>query len=80
MIRYLKNNYKIATDSNGGLYGGITLQWEYKQQTLDFSMSGYIQKQLQKHKHEKPTKPQNYPYAVAPQKYRKSAHDTIPED
>ena len=67
-------------DWTGGLYFGITLKWEYKQCTLDSSMPGYIQKQLQKYKHENPTKPQHSTYAVAPKKYGKAAHDTIPED
>ena len=42
MVRYLKKNYKIAMDWTGGLNCGITLQWDYEQHTLDFSMPGYI--------------------------------------
>ena len=43
-------------------------------------MSGYIKKQLQKYKHEKPTKPQHSTYTVSPKRYGKVAHDPTPED
>ena len=43
LIRTLKNKYKITMDWTGGLYCGITLQWDYNQRTLDFSMPGYYE-------------------------------------
>ena len=42
-------------------------------QTLDFSMPGYIKKVLQKYKHEMPKRPYRLPYPVAPIKYGKGA-------
>ena len=32
----------VSTDSDGGLYCGITLEWNYEERWLDISMPGYI--------------------------------------
>ena len=41
-------------------------------------MPGYIQKVLQKYKHEAPPQPQHSPYVIAPKKYGKHTHDHLP--
>ena len=43
-------------------------------------MSGYIQKQLQKYKHQNPIKPQYAPYPTAPRKYRAASQEPMPQD
>ena len=41
-IKAFKKDFTLPEDRKGDLYYGITLAWEYKQQTLDISMQGYI--------------------------------------
>jgi hypothetical protein len=50
----IKQNYTIVEDWKGTLYCGITLDWNYKEQWVDISMTRYIQKVLQRLKHSKP--------------------------
>ena len=55
----------MAADWKGDLYCGITLDWNYDQGYVDISMPGYVQRLLDKFKHDKPTKPQYSPYKAA---------------
>jgi len=80
LCKVLRTEYTIATDWTGGLYCGITLNWNYTKRHLDVSMPGYIKTQLQKYKHLPPPKPQNCPYRPQPKKYGKAAQDVITED
>ncbi len=57
-----KSKYDLTADWTGNLHCGICLKWDCKQRTLDISMPGYIQKQLQKYKHASPLHPQHFPY------------------
>jgi len=66
LIECLKEHYDLTQDWGGDLYYGIKLKWNYKELTLDISMQGYIIKQLQKYKHDTPTKPQHCPYSPQP--------------
>jgi hypothetical protein len=66
LIECLKEHYDLTQDWNGDLYCGIKLKWNYEELTLDISMQGYIIKQLQKYKHDTPTKPQHCPYSPQP--------------
>ena len=82
LINALKKDFTISEDWTDRLFCGITLKWDYayyENQTLDFSMLGYIKKVLQRYKHEMPKRPQRSPYPVAPIKYGKGAQDPIPE-
>ncbi|KAL7460101.1 LOW QUALITY PROTEIN: hypothetical protein ACHAXS_000568 [Conticribra weissflogii] len=45
------NNYKVEINWTGGLYCGLTIDWSYKDRHVDISMTGYINKQLQKYEH-----------------------------
>ncbi|KAL7460034.1 hypothetical protein ACHAXS_000500 [Conticribra weissflogii] len=66
LANILKENYSsISEDWDGALYCGV---------------SRYIEKVLQKFKHERPTKPQNSPFPAAPRKYGKAAQEPLPSD
>ena len=80
LIAALKVKYKISEDCTGSLYCGIDLDWNYIARTLEFVMPGYINTQLQRNEHSKPTHPQHSPHPVASRRYGKSAQDPIPPD
>ena len=80
LVAALKGKYKISEDWTGSLYCGIDLRWNYTNRTLDLGTPGYIQTQLQRYKHKKPTRLQHSPHPVAPRRYGKSAQHPIPPD
>ncbi len=80
LIECLKTYYKLTKDWDGNLYCGIKLKWDYNARMLDISMSGYIVKQLQKYKHDMPTRPQHCPYTPQPRQYGTNAQQPIPPD
>jgi hypothetical protein len=47
----IKKNYNISSDWNGRAYFGLTLDWDYKNRTVDLSMPGYIKAVLHKYQH-----------------------------
>ena len=48
----LRKYFEVSVDEEGSLYCGITLEWDYKNLTLDISMPGYVEKQPIKYKHD----------------------------
>jgi hypothetical protein len=80
LIICLKEHYDLTQDWNGDLYCGIKLKWNYEELTLNISMPGYIIKQLQKYKHDTPTKPQHCPYSPQPKQFGSEAQRPIPQD
>jgi hypothetical protein len=44
----IQKNYNISSDWNGRDYCGLTLEWDYKNRTVDLSMPGYIRAALHK--------------------------------
>jgi hypothetical protein len=78
LITCVNSKYDLTMDWTGNLYCGIRLKWDYKQRTLDISMPGYIQKQLQKYKHASPLHPQHCPYAPLPKQYGSEAQHPLP--
>ena len=81
LLTILKKKFTaVSEDWERKLYCGITLEWNYENGWVDILMPGYIQKVLQKYKHEKPPHPQHSPYVIVPKKYGKDAHDPIPPD
>jgi hypothetical protein len=80
LVQAIKKHYPLSEDWAGTLYCGITLAWDYDARTVDFSMPGYIKKQLQKYQHEKPTRPQHSPYPAATRTYGASAQNPLPTD
>ena len=47
----LKAKHTISTDWEGKLYCGMTLDWNYKQQTVNISIPNYVSKYLHKFQH-----------------------------
>jgi hypothetical protein len=80
LIECLKENNGLTQDWDGDLYCGIKLKWNYKDRTLNISMPGYIIKQLQKYKHDTPTRPQHCPYSPQPKQFGSEAQRPIPKD
>jgi hypothetical protein len=54
--------YNISSDWKGIAYYGLTLEWDYKNRTVDLSMPGYIEAALHKYQHAAPTRPENAPH------------------
>jgi hypothetical protein len=62
----IKKNYNISSDWNGAADCGLTLEWDYKNRTVDLSMPGYIKASLQKYQHPAPTRPAHAPHTWNP--------------
>jgi hypothetical protein len=62
-----KNN--ISSDWNGRAYCGLTLDWDYKNRTVDLSMPGYIKAALNKYQHAAPARPEHAPHTWNPPIY-----------
>ena len=84
LIKALEPHYKLSQDWTGGLYCGITLEWNYagrlEDRYVDLSMPGYIKRLLTKYNHDKPKTPVHSPYPIAPRKYGKATQDPVPTD
>jgi len=50
----LEQHYEAATDWEGKLYCGLTLQWDYKARTVNISMPGYVAAALHQFQHAPP--------------------------
>jgi hypothetical protein len=48
LINAIGQHYEHSTNWKGALYCGIKIQWDYIQQTVDLSMTGYIKVALHK--------------------------------
>ena len=73
LLSILESKYPaVATDWNGGLYCGITLDWNYDKGYVDISMPGYIKRLLAKFNYE-PKKKRYSPYPVEPRKFGKAS-------
>jgi len=52
LIESIKQTYtKLTKDWTVNLYCGMTLEWDYVNQTVDISMQGCIKNELQEYKH-----------------------------
>jgi hypothetical protein len=51
LMKCIKNNYNISSDWKGSAYCGLTLEWDYKNRTVDLSIPGYIKAALHKYQH-----------------------------
>jgi hypothetical protein len=65
----IKKNYNISSDWNGTAYCGLTLDWDYKNRTVDLSMPGYIKAALHKYQHPAPARPEHAPHTWNPPIY-----------
>jgi hypothetical protein len=50
LMACIKKSYNISSDWKGSAYCGLTLEWDYKNRTVDLSMPGYIKAALHKYK------------------------------
>jgi hypothetical protein len=64
LLNALKQDSEATEDWTGGLYCGIKVDWNYKKQTVDLSMRGYITYALYKLQHKAPTQAQHAPYTA----------------
>jgi hypothetical protein len=62
LIDALETDYTVSKDWTGGLYCGITLQWNYMNKHVDLSMPGYTKDALHKFQHLLPKRPQYAPH------------------
>jgi hypothetical protein len=62
LIAALETDYTVSKDWTGGLYCGITLNWDYANKHVDLSMPGYIKDALHKFQHPLPKCPQYAPH------------------
>jgi hypothetical protein len=69
LMECFKKNYNISSDWNGSPYCGLTLEWDYKNRTVDLSMLGYIKAALHKYQHAAPTRPEHAPHMWNPPVY-----------
>ena len=82
LIISLRKDYsRITVDWKGELYAGINLKWNYKEQWLDASMSGYVSKLRQRFSNKMPKVQQHISYK-APKKVYGAQHKTpiVPND
>ena len=76
----LRENYKIIEDWTGELYVGITLNWDYKNRTLDLSMPNYVSKALHKFQYPAPYCPEHAPHNLAKPAYGQRQQFVTPHD
>jgi hypothetical protein len=69
LMECIKKNYSISSDWKGSAYCGLTLEWEYKNRTVDLSMPGYIKAALHKYQHAAPARPEHAPHTCNPPIY-----------
>jgi hypothetical protein len=69
LMECIKKNYKISSDWKGSAYYGLTLEWNYKNRTVDLSMPGYIKAALHKYQHADPRRPEHAPHPWNPPVY-----------
>ena len=65
LIAAIKRDYTVEVDETGGLYCGISLDWNYAEGYVDISMPGYVLKQLTRYDHTQKRKAFT-PYDPAP--------------
>jgi hypothetical protein len=69
LMECIKKNYNISSDWNGSAYCGLTLEWDYKNRTVDLSMPGYIKAALHKYQHVAPARPEHATHTWNPPIY-----------
>jgi hypothetical protein len=69
LMTCIKKDYNISSDWNVTSYCGLTLDWDYKNRTVDLSMPGYIKAALHKYQHPAPARPEHAPHGWNPPIY-----------
>jgi hypothetical protein len=80
LIASIKSTYMLTKDWKGNLYCGISLDWDYVNQTVDILMPGYIKKKLQEYNHVLPGRMQACPYLPEPKKFGANAQTPLEVD
>jgi hypothetical protein len=62
LITALKDLYTVSSDWTSSLYCGLTLDWDYKNCTVDLSMPNYVATALHKFQHLPPSQRQHAPH------------------
>jgi hypothetical protein len=57
LMACINKTYNISSNWNGNAYCRLTLEWEYKNRTVELSMPGYIKAALHKYQHPAPARP-----------------------
>jgi hypothetical protein len=70
LMACIKKNYNIFSDWNSTAYCGLTLDWDYKNRTVDLTMPGYIKAALHKYQHPAQARPEHSPHTRKPPIYR----------
>ncbi len=78
LIESIKKTYTLTEDLTGNLYCGISLEWNYINQTVNISMPNYINKKLQEYNHVLPKRPQYSPYLPKPKSIGSKAQAPLP--
>jgi hypothetical protein len=62
LVDAISKSYTTTQDwTTGGVYCGVTLEWNYVNHTVDLSMPGYVANALHKFQHPTPTRPAHAP-------------------
>jgi hypothetical protein len=69
LMACIKKIYNISSNWNGTAYRGLTLEWDYKNRTVDLSMQWYIKATLHKYQHPAPARPEHAPHTWNPPIY-----------
>ncbi len=77
LIASIESPYKLTKDWTGNLYCGISLNWDYINQTVDISMPGYTKNKLQEYNHVLPGCMQACPYSPEPKKFGADAQTPL---
>ena len=70
LLDALKAKYTISTDWEGKIYCGMTLNFNYKQQTVTISIPNYVSKALHIFQDQRPAQAEDSPYPVPRIQYR----------
>jgi hypothetical protein len=78
LLNIIKKDYKeLTVDWTGTKYIGLTLDWDYQGGKVHFSMSGFVEKTLERFQHPEPVKPQNQPHPhIRPPNYGATQYAT----
>jgi hypothetical protein len=69
LMECINKNYNISSDWKGSAYCGLTLEWDYKNRTVDLYMPAYIKASLHKYQHAAPERPEHAPHTCNPPIY-----------
>ena len=80
LIACIEQHYTFLKDWEGKLYCSITLDWDYKNGTVDLSMSGYIEAALHRFQHKWNGRAQHAPHKWNKPNYGAKQQFADPED